>query len=243
MTVRRSALELVLVLASAMPTAACGSEGRGPVAAADAPAVVTDAVDSAPPETSAPEMSAPETSAPETSAPETSVAQTVASTTSPSTTLLPTIAPTTTVAEISPFLSAFCPTTPHAATVDRDRQRAWLCEDGRAVHEFAFTGAVTQPDPGTYPVYAKDLEALSTFGRRTSFMTHFVAFTYGKYQGARVAFHSMPTYRDGAYVQPLESVGEPSMRGQSAGCLRVSPEDAVTVWDWLAIGDEVRVIN
>jgi hypothetical protein len=169
---------------------------------------------------------------------------TVAPTSSAAMTVTPTTsAPTTTLDQISPYLSAFCPTSPHAVTVDRDRQRAWLCEEGRAVYEFAFTGAITQPDPGTYPVYAKDLDAFSTLSRRTSFMTHFVAFTHGKYQGARVAFHSMPTYRDGEYVQPLESLGDPSMRGQSAGCLRVSPEDAAKVWDWLAIGDEVRVIN
>ncbi len=146
-------------------------------------------------------------------------------------------------AEISPYLSAFCPTTPRAVAVDRDRQRAWLCDEGRAVYEFPFTGAITQPDAGTYPVYAKDLEAFSTLSGPTNFMTHFVAFTYGKQQGARIAFHSVPTYRDGSSVQPWESVGEPSMRGQSAGCLRVLPDDAVRVWDWLEVGDEVRVIN
>ena len=146
-------------------------------------------------------------------------------------------------AAISPYLSAFCPTTPRAVAVDRDRQRAWLCDEGRAVYEFPFTGAITQPDAGTYPVYAKDLEAFSTLSGPTSFMTHFVAFTYGKQQGARIAFHSVPTYRDGTSVQPWESVGELWMRGQSAGCLRVLPDDAVRVWDWLEVGDEVRVIN
>ena len=48
---------------------------------------------------------------------------------------------------------------------------------------------------------------------------------------------------NGELVQPLESVGELARRGESAGCLRVLPDDAVRVWDWLAVGDDVRVIN
>ena len=155
-------------------------------------------------------------------------------------------APTTTAGpvEISPELSAGCPTTDHGAAVDRDQQRAWLCDRGIAVYEFPFTGAISQPDPGTYPVYAKDLTSSSTSSAGRSDMTHFVAFTYGKFRGARIAFHSVPTWhRDGTLVQPLESVGDPARRGESAGCLRVLPDDAVRVWDWLAVGDEVNVLN
>jgi hypothetical protein len=199
----------------------------GPVAVAEAPAAPA-AVQS---QESATTVEPTTTVAPATTAGSTTVAPTTTS------------APTTSIDQISPYLSAFCPTTPHAVTVDRDRQRAWLCEDGRAVYEFPFTGAVTQPDPGTYPVYAKDLQAYSTLSGERSDMTHFVAFTYGKFQGARIAFHSVPVRRDGTFLQPLESVGDVSMRGQSAGCLRLLPDDAVRVWDWLAIGDEVRVIN
>ena len=120
---------------------------------------------------------------------------------------------------------------------------AWLCESGSAVYEFPFTGAISQPDPGTYPVYAKDMNSSSSSSAGFSRMTHFVAFTYGKFRGARIAFHSVPTFTNGDWVQPLDSVGDPSRRGESAGCLRVLPDDAVRVWDWLADGDEVRVIN
>ena len=162
---------------------------------------------------------------------------------STSSTTTPQDAPTTTVA-LSPILSAFCPTTAHAAVVDRDRQRAWLCDEGVAVYEFPFTGAITQPDPGTYPVYAKDLDAWSSSSEGASDMTHFVAFTRGKYRGARIAFHSVPVWRsNGALLQPLASVGDGARRGGSAGCLRVLPDDAVRVWDWLDMGDEVRIIN
>jgi hypothetical protein len=147
------------------------------------------------------------------------------------------------VSTLSPILSSFCPTGLHAAVVDRDRQMAWLCEMGVAMYEFPFTGAITQPDPGTYPVYAKDLNASSSSSAGVSRMTHFVAFTYGKFRGARIAFHSVPTWSNGEWLQPLESVGDVARRGESAGCLRVLPDDAVRVWEWLSKGDEVRVIS
>ncbi|HRB04471.1 MAG TPA: L,D-transpeptidase family protein [Ilumatobacteraceae bacterium] len=136
-----------------------------------------------------------------------------------------------------------CPDTPHGAIVDRANQRGALCADGAITYEFPITTAISQPDPGTYPVYAKDLNASSTLTGQYSTMTHFVAFTRGKYQGARIAFHSIPTYTNGKYIQPLDSVGTPAMHGESSGCIRVLPDDSVKIWDWLGIEDEVHVIS
>lgn len=136
-----------------------------------------------------------------------------------------------------------CPSSEHGAIVDRDAQQAWLCGDGAIVAAMPITSAWSMPDPGTYPVYAKDLDATSNFGGHFSRMTHFVAFTYGKRTGARIAFHSVPTLNDGAFVQPLDSVGEASRRGDSSGCIRVLPDDAERIWDWLSVGDEVHVVS
>jgi peptidoglycan hydrolase-like protein with peptidoglycan-binding domain len=136
-----------------------------------------------------------------------------------------------------------CPDTGHGAIVDRANQRGALCADGVITYEFPITTAISQPDPGTYPVYAKDLNASSTFGGHYSTMTHFVAFTRGKYKGARIAFHSVPTLNNGEYVQTLDSVGTAAMHGQSSGCIRVLPDDSVKIWDWLGIDDEVHVIS
>jgi hypothetical protein len=133
--------------------------------------------------------------------------------------------------------------TGNVAVIDRDAQRAWLCTDGRIDAEFPITSAWSMPDPGTYPVYAKDMNASSTFGGHVSTMTHFVAFSYGKNTGARVAFHSVPVLRSGEFVQPLDSVGDLSRRGESSGCIRVLPDDAVRIWDSLAIGSSVVVLN
>ena len=136
-----------------------------------------------------------------------------------------------------------CAPTGHSAVVDRDHQRAWLCADGAVTHDMPMTSAISQPEPGTYEVYAKDRNASSNFGGSFSRMTHFVAFTYGKFQGARIAFHSVPTYTNGEYIQPLDTVGDPGLHGDSSGCIRVLPDDAVAIWDWLDIGDEVIVIT
>ena len=138
---------------------------------------------------------------------------------------------------------ATCVEEGRSAVVDRFNQRAWLCEDGEITDEMPITSAVSQPDPGTYEVYAKDLDASSTLTGEYSTMTHFVAFTYGKYQGARIAFHSVPTYSNGEYVQPLDSVGTPEQYGDSSGCIRVLPDDAVLIWDWLGVGDTVTVVS
>ena len=83
----------------------------------------------------------------------------------------------------------------------------------------------------------------STLSGEYSTMTHFVAFTHGKYQGARIAFHSVPQYPDGRYVQPLDSVGDGALFGESSGCIRVLPHDAKLIWNWLDVGDEVIVVT
>ena len=75
----------------------------------------------------------------------------------PTTTTIP--EPTTTTVPL-PVIDPNCPTTPHAAVIDRDRQRAYLCDNGFALPEFVITTAREQPDPGTYPVFAKSMRAL-----------------------------------------------------------------------------------
>lgn len=150
--------------------------------------------------------------------------------------------PTTTTTPV-PVVDPNCPTTPHAAVIDRDRQRAWLCDNGVGLPEFVITTARDQPDPATYNVYDKSMNASSRFGGHFSRMTHFVAFARGKDTGARVGFHTLPVLNDGEYVQPLASVGTQMRRGDSSGCIRVLPEQGPVIWDWLQKGDEVRVIT
>lgn len=136
-----------------------------------------------------------------------------------------------------------CAATRRGAVIDRARQRAWLCKRGRVQHVFPVTTAVSQPEPGTYTVYAKEVQTTSGFGDRPSKLDRFVAFTYGKNTDARIGFHAIPRYFDGTLAQTPESVGSPQMFGDSSGCVRALPDDAVRIWELLAIGDEVRVIS
>ena len=181
--------------------------------------------------------------APEASVVDTRVADsstTTVLTTLPAETAM-TLPPVTMIA--MPVLDPNCPPTIHAAVIDRERQRAWLCDRGIALPEFVITTARTLPDPGTFGVFDKDIKAWSAFGGHHSTMTHFVAFTLGENTGARVGFHTVPVLSNGEYAQPLDSVGTEERFGDTSGCIRVLPEQGQVVWDWLDIGDEVRVIN
>lgn len=140
--------------------------------------------------------------------------------------------------------NAGCSPTGGSAVIDRVQQRAWLCVDGTVTKIFPVTTARSQPDPGHYRIYAKDPRAWSSEGGTQSAMNDFVAFTHGKFKGARVAFHSVPKYvLTGKYEQPLSSVGDLTRRGASAGCVRVLPDDATLLFDTLQIGDAVTVVN
>ncbi len=145
--------------------------------------------------------------------------------------------------DLLPPNSDGCPETGRSAVVDRFNQRSWLCEQGEVTELMPITSAISQPDPGTYEVYAKELNASSNLAGEYSEMTHFVAFTYGKVRGARIAFHSVPQYPNGEYVQSRGSVGTQALFGESAGCIRVLPEHAELIWSWLDIGDTVKVIT
>lgn len=137
-----------------------------------------------------------------------------------------------------------CPAAGRGAVIDRDRQRGWLCEDSfRVGGELPITTAWDQPGPGLYAVYARDRVTTSTFGGRFSYLDYFVAFARGIHTGARVGFHAVPRSGSFVYFQPFESVGQLERRGESAGCVRLLPQDAVLVWDWLSVGDPVVVVS
>lgn len=169
-----------------------------------------------------------------------SVDSTVAATTIVPTTLAPATTPPST---IPPEPDAGCAATGPSAAIDRDSQQAWLCLDGFITTQFPVSTAWSLPDPGVYEVFAKDRVTSSTFGGHISTLKNFVAFTYGENTGARVAFHSIPILSDGSLIQPIDSVGDLSRRGESSGCIRVQPDISELIWDTLSIGDTVTVLT
>lgn len=175
-------------------------------------------------------------------------ASSIVETTLAPTALAPTI-PVTTVPVAVPATTipatpdAGCAATGPSAALDRDQQQAWLCLNGYITTQFPVSTAWSMPDPGVYQVYAKDRVTTSTFGGHISTLNQFVAFSYGENTGARVAFHSIPILADGSLMQPIESIGDPSRRGESSGCIRVVADMAQLIWDTLSIGDTVTVLN
>lgn len=161
------------------------------------------------------------------------------------TSLAPTTIPATTIPALTipPPPDAGCAPTGPSAALDRDVQRAWLCLDGYITTEFAVSTAWSMPDPGVYQVFDKDKKATSTLGGHISILRNFVVFSLGENTGARVGFHAVPVLNDGSLVQPLDSVGDLSRRGESAGCIRVVPDIAQLIWDTLSIGDTVTVLT
>jgi hypothetical protein len=178
-----------------------------------------------------------------TSAPPAASASGATASSGVATTLLATTTTEATTTTTQPIGDNDCPSSPHGAVVDRVHQMAALCDHGLVVYRFPVTTARNQPDPAVYKVYAKDLHASSREGGHFSTMTHFVAFTHGKFKGARIAFHSVPRLRDGTQVQTNSSVGSQEMWGASSGCIRSRMTDSIRVWNWLELGDQVHVIS
>lgn len=133
-----------------------------------------------------------------------------------------------------------CPDSERGAVVYRPLQRAVLCESGTIVLEFPVTTARNVPEPGQFTVSSRNRWVRSTVGGHISTMTNFVAFTK---KSPRIAFHSVPKDTEGRWVQPLSSVGDVRMWGESAGCIRVLPETSEVIWDFLRNGDLVRIIG
>ena len=163
------------------------------------------------------------------SSPSTPLAAAV-TTPTPVTTTPPTTAPLTAAARPA---AAGCRHAGHVAVIDRARQRAWLCDGPyREGDELRVTTAISQPDPGTYPVYAKVRMTTSTFGGHLSYLDRFVAFSYGWRTGARIAFHAVPRSGKGLPFQPLDTLGDLNRRGESSraasGCTPTTPSTSGT---------------
>jgi hypothetical protein len=152
--------------------------------------------------------------------------------------------PRRTWADAPPADPAWCTTAARAVVVDRAWQRAWLCDAGKISVVIPVTTARSQPDPGMYTVYDKDWDTFSDYSIRRSILDRFVAFAVGEDEGARVGFHAIPRYEDdGTPVQPAGSLGTLGRFGDSSGCIRLLPEHADLVWNFLQVDDAVLVIS
>lgn len=114
------------------------------------------------------------------------------------------------------------------------QQRVWLVEDsGQVSASWLVSGRKGTPRAGTYKVFSKSRYSSARGGRvRMEYMTRFA-------RGRRLAigFHSIPVTRNGV---PIQSEGELGQY-RSAGCVRQSLSDALTLWNWAPTGTKVVV--
>lgn len=116
------------------------------------------------------------------------------------------------------------------------RQRAWLVNgDGEVTRTYLVSGQKIQPGKGTYEVYSKSRHTSSAVSAET--MEFMVRFTYGRYTGAPIGFHSIPVGYDGEPAQSSKQLGKPL----SAGCIRQRRSDAKALWKFATIGTTVVV--
>jgi len=152
---------------------------------------------------------------------------------------------------VAPAAGGSCTPTGRSAVVDPAWQRFWLCQDGAMVSgPYGTTTASTSyytksQGPGSYKIFGKMPRATFRYsdGRRV-YMRWMIQYDYSIIK-SHLGFHSVPTTKPNGsvYVQPLSSVGDVSMRNASGGCLRLLPDLAKTVYDFLQIGDTVVVTS
>lgn len=122
-----------------------------------------------------------------------------------------------------------------AIMVHKIAQRAWLCENGRAVSGLMpFTSGPRYEAPqGVYRVYFQRHPWWSAGGRYR--LDHFTGFATGV-NGGRIGFHK--------YVIMSESqVGTEAWRNRSGGCFRMRARDAQTLYGFADLGTVVHVLN
>jgi len=110
-------------------------------------------------------------------------------------------------------------------------------DDGAVVRDYAVTGRVGRPKPSVYHVYSKSTVATNP-GEKLRF-EYMVRFAVGL-TGARIGFHTIPRYVGGAPIQSESQLGRAIGSG---GCVRQSRADAVWLYGWSRVGDEVVVLR
>jgi len=110
-------------------------------------------------------------------------------------------------------------------------------DDGAVLRDYAVTGRVGRPKPSVYHVYSKSTVATNP-GEKLRF-EYMVRFAVGL-TGARIGFHTIPRYVGGAPIQSESQLGRAIGSG---GCVRQSRADAVWLYGWSRVGDEVVVLR
>jgi L,D-transpeptidase catalytic domain len=116
-------------------------------------------------------------------------------------------------------------------------QWVWVVEeDGSVVRSLPVSGRKYVPNPGTYEVFGQDERTQNMFFPeiKMDFMTRFAISPNGKNY---IGFHAIP-FKNGEPMQTEDQLGT----FQSGGCIRMTEDDAIFVFNWADLGTKVVVL-
>jgi lipoprotein-anchoring transpeptidase ErfK/SrfK len=116
-------------------------------------------------------------------------------------------------------------------------QWVWIVEeDGSVVRSLPVSGRKYVPNPGTYDVFGQDEYTQNMFFPeiKMRYMTRFAISPNGKNY---IGFHAIP-YKNGEPMQSVDQLGT----FQSGGCIRMTEDDAIFVFNWAGLGTKVVVL-
>ena len=117
-----------------------------------------------------------------------------------------------------------------------EQQRVWLVdENNNLVDTYLVSGREDVPNPGTYQVFSKSVNAWATHDGIT--MKWMVRFTHAR-SGVAIGFHSIPRYSNGEPMQTEDELGY----FRSGGCVRQADDKALALYEWTPIGTTVIVL-
>lgn len=154
------------------------------------------------------------------------------------TTTTTTAAPTTTVPPLD--LNSVPPKsgTGQRIVFSNSGNRVWLIDGNeRIVRAFLVSGKKGVPNPGTYHVMSQSRWTQSKFVTPVIKMEYMTRFAISPNKKNTIGFHAIP-FREGVAMQTAAQLGT----FQSGGCIRMTKENAIFIFNWATTGTKVVVL-
>jgi lipoprotein-anchoring transpeptidase ErfK/SrfK len=116
-------------------------------------------------------------------------------------------------------------------------QWVWIVdEDGGVLRSLPVSGRKYVPNPGSYKVFGQDERTQNMFFPeiKMDYMTRFAISPNGKNY---IGFHAIP-FKYGNPMQTEDQLGT----FQSGGCIRMTRDDAIFIFNWADLGTKVVVL-
>lgn len=117
-------------------------------------------------------------------------------------------------------------------------QRVWIVDaNDNLVRAFLVSGKKGVPTPGTYHVMSQSRWTQSKFVTPVIHMEYMTRFAISPNRKNNIGFHAIPS-RDGKAMQTEAQLGT----YQSGGCIRMTKDNAIFIFNWATTGTKVVVL-